>query len=88
VPEQAFILDWVFADGPPRKAEVYDNNALQDFHATVPDYMSEELFWFEEEHRICRKLQEARKINQEAARRKVCFIEDSLSLYIYIYIYD
>ncbi|XP_073003486.1 soluble starch synthase 3, chloroplastic/amyloplastic-like [Typha latifolia] len=70
VPEQAFILDWVFADGPPRKAEVYDNNALQDFHATVPDYMSEELFWFEEEHRICRKLQEARKINQEAARRK------------------
>ncbi|XP_020109213.1 starch synthase 3, chloroplastic/amyloplastic isoform X2 [Ananas comosus] len=70
VPDQARVIDWVFADGPPQQAKVYDNNNREDFHATVPKCMSEELFWVEEEHRIFRKLQEERRLKEQAAREK------------------
>ncbi|URD82982.1 Starch synthase [Musa troglodytarum] len=70
VPDRAMVLDWVFADGPPGKAVVYDNNNRQDFHATVPKGMPEELFWVEEEHRIYRKLQEERRAKEEAVHKK------------------
>ncbi|XP_038970385.1 starch synthase 3, chloroplastic/amyloplastic isoform X2 [Phoenix dactylifera] len=70
VPDHALVLDWVFANGPPQKANIYDNNNSQDFHATVPNCMLEDLFWVEEEHRIYRKLQEERKLKEEAVRKK------------------
>nr|AOP12456.1 starch synthase III-1 [Musa acuminata AAA Group] len=70
VPDRALVLDWVFADGPPGKAVVYDNNNRQDFHATVPKSMPGELFWVEEEHRIYRKLQEERRAREEAVHKK------------------
>lgn len=71
IPDGAQVLDWVFADGLPHKARVYDNNNYKDFRAIVPKVVSEELYWVEEEHRIYRKLQEERKLKEEAARRKV-----------------
>ncbi|WOL17782.1 starch synthase 3, chloroplastic/amyloplastic [Canna indica] len=71
VPDKALVLDWVFADGPPGKAVIYDNNNLQDFHAIVQKSMPEELFWVEEEHRIYRKLQEDRRLKEEAIREKI-----------------
>ncbi|KAM4101812.1 hypothetical protein ACB094_05G173800 [Castanea mollissima] len=70
VPDRAFVLDWVFADGPPQKAIVYDNNRRQDFHAIVPKGIPEELYWVEEEHQIYRKLQEERRLREEAIRAK------------------
>ncbi|XP_048140910.1 soluble starch synthase 3, chloroplastic/amyloplastic isoform X2 [Rhodamnia argentea] len=70
VPDQAMVLDWVFADGPPHSAVVYDNNHWQDFHAIVPNSIPEELYWVEEEHQIYRKLQEERRLREEAIRMK------------------
>ncbi|KAH8493309.1 hypothetical protein H0E87_020138 [Populus deltoides] len=70
VPDQAFFLDWVFADGPPRSATVYDNNHRQDFHAIVQNSMPEELYWVEEKHQIYRKLLEERRLREEAVRGK------------------
>ncbi|KAK8551617.1 hypothetical protein V6N13_120069 [Hibiscus sabdariffa] len=70
IPDQALVLDWVFADGPPKAATIYDNNNRQDFHAIVPKNIPEELFWVEEEHRMFRKLQEERKLREEAIRAK------------------
>ncbi|RDX77745.1 Soluble starch synthase 3, chloroplastic/amyloplastic, partial [Mucuna pruriens] len=63
VPDQALVLDWVFADGPPQKAVVYDNNHKQDFHAIVPAATPD---WVEEEQLIYRKLQEERRLREEA----------------------
>lgn len=71
VPDQAIVLDWVLADGLPRNANTYDNNHRHDFHAIVPKSISEELYWVEEEHRIYSKLQEERRLREEAARAKV-----------------
>ena len=71
VPDRAFVLDWVFADGPPQSATVYDNNHRQDFHAIVPNGIPEELYWVEEEHQIYRKLQEERRLREDAIRAKV-----------------
>lgn len=71
VPDRALVLDWVFADGPPQKAIVYDNNYNQDFHAIVPKCISEELYWVEEEHQMYKKLQEERRLREEAIREKV-----------------
>lgn len=71
VPEQAFVLDWVFADGPPGSAKVYDNNSYRDFHAIVPKSIPEDLFWVEEEQRIYLKLLHERREREEAARKKV-----------------
>ena len=64
-------MDWVFADGPPQHAKVYDNNHRQDFHAIVPKCFPEELYWVEEEHQIYKKLQEERRLREEAIRAKV-----------------
>ncbi|XP_042385090.1 starch synthase 3, chloroplastic/amyloplastic-like [Zingiber officinale] len=69
VPDQAVVLDWVFANGPPGKAVCYDNNNLNDFHATVSKGMPDELFWVEEEQRIFRKLQEDRRKKAEKIER-------------------
>ncbi|XP_028762972.1 starch synthase 3, chloroplastic/amyloplastic [Neltuma alba] len=71
VPDQAFLLDWVFANGPPQKASIYDNNRRQDFHSIVPNGMPNEQYWTEEEQQIYQKLQEERRLKQEAIRAKV-----------------
>ncbi|RVX08139.1 Starch synthase 3, chloroplastic/amyloplastic [Vitis vinifera] len=70
VPERALVLDWVFADGPPQRASLYDNNHREDFHAIVPQSISEELYWVEEEYQIYKKLQEERWLREEAIRAK------------------
>ncbi|KAL5214378.1 hypothetical protein ABZP36_003530 [Zizania latifolia] len=70
LPERALVFDWVFADGPPGNARNYDNNGRQDFHAVVPNNISEDLFWVEEEHMIFRRLQQERKEREDADRRK------------------
>lgn len=70
VPDQALVLDWVFADGPPQQARVYDNNQRQDFHAVVPQSIPDEMYWVEEEHRIYKRLQEERRLREEAIRAK------------------
>ncbi|XP_057436288.1 soluble starch synthase 3, chloroplastic/amyloplastic-like isoform X1 [Lotus japonicus] len=70
VPDRALVLDWVFADGPPQNAVVYDNNQLQDFHAIVPIAPLDEQYWAEEEQLIYRKLQEDRKLREETIRAK------------------
>ncbi|XVF27876.1 hypothetical protein REPUB_Repub14bG0147000 [Reevesia pubescens] len=70
IPDRALVLDWVFADGPPKVATIYDNNNYQDFHAIVPKSIPEELYWVEEEHQLFRKLQEERKLREEAMRAK------------------
>ncbi|XP_052181468.1 starch synthase 3, chloroplastic/amyloplastic isoform X2 [Diospyros lotus] len=70
VPDCALLLDWVFADGPPQNATIYDNNHRQDFHAIVPKGIPEELYWVEEEHQIYKKLQEERRLKEEAMRAK------------------
>ncbi|KAJ4828577.1 Soluble starch synthase 3, chloroplastic/amyloplastic [Turnera subulata] len=70
VPDGAVVLDWVFADGPPQSAVVYDNNQRQDFHAIVPKGIPEELYWVEEEHKMFKKLQEERRLREEAIRAK------------------
>ncbi|KAI8000822.1 hypothetical protein LOK49_LG09G01551 [Camellia lanceoleosa] len=70
VPDQALVLDWVFADGPPQQAMLYDNNHHQDFHAIVPKGFLDEQYWVEEEHQIYRKLHEERRLREEAIRAK------------------
>uniref|UniRef100_A0A7N0UI48 starch synthase n=1 Tax=Kalanchoe fedtschenkoi TaxID=63787 RepID=A0A7N0UI48_KALFE len=70
VPDRAIVLDWVFADGPPKSAKLYDNNNHQDFHARVPLSVSEELFWAEEEQHVYNSLQADRKLTEEAKRLK------------------
>ncbi|KAJ1427192.1 Starch synthase, catalytic domain [Sesbania bispinosa] len=70
VPDQAFVLDWVFADGPPHNAIVYDNNRRQDFHAIVTKATPDEEYWVREEQLIYRKLQEERRLREEAIRAK------------------
>nr|CAB40374.1 Starch synthase isoform SS III [Vigna unguiculata] len=70
VPDQALVLDWVFADGPPQNAVVYDNNRMQDFHAIVPMATPDAQYWVEEEQLIYRKLQEERKLKEEVIRAK------------------
>ncbi|PHT30313.1 Soluble starch synthase 3, chloroplastic/amyloplastic [Capsicum baccatum] len=70
VPDRALVLDWVFADGPPKHATAYDNNHRQDFHAVVPKHISEEFYWVEEEHQIFKALQEERRLREVAMRAK------------------
>ncbi|KAG9144691.1 hypothetical protein Leryth_021541 [Lithospermum erythrorhizon] len=73
VPDHALVLDWVFADGPPQDAMVYDNNNFQDFHAIVSQRISEDLYWVEEEHNLYKRLQEERRLREEAIRAKVSY---------------
>lgn len=87
VPYRALVLDWVFADGPPEKAIVYDNNRRQDFHAIVPKSISEELYWVEEEHQIYKKLQEERRLREEEKRAKVAHCLSSRGQVIWICAY-
>lgn len=76
IPDRALVLDWVFADGPPKHAIAYDNNHRQDFHAVVPKHIPEELYWVEEEHQIFKKLQEERRLREVAMRAKVgCHVQ-------------
>lgn len=70
VPKQAFVLNWVLADGPPEAATVYDNNGYQDFHALVPKGVPNELYWREMEDRLFDMLQEEREKREEAVRKK------------------
>ncbi|KAL6843123.1 hypothetical protein ACP4OV_026836 [Aristida adscensionis] len=71
IPETAFVLDWVFADGPPGNARNYDNNDRQDFHAILPNIMIEEKYWVEEQQRIYTRLLQERREREEAIKRKV-----------------
>ena len=71
VPEKAFLLDWVFADGPPQIAKVYDNNLGRDFHAIVPKGVPDDQHWAEVEEQIYKKLWEERRTREEAERLKV-----------------
>lgn len=64
-------MDWVFADGAPQKAGIYDNNRKQDFHAIVPMVTPDEQYWVEEEQLLYRKFQEERRLRDEAMRHKV-----------------
>ncbi|XP_074328864.1 starch synthase 3, chloroplastic/amyloplastic [Apium graveolens] len=70
VPDRALVLDWVFADGPPQHALIYDNNHRHDFHAIVPARDPENKYWIEEENEIYKKLQEERTLREEAVRAK------------------
>ncbi|MCO5594992.1 hypothetical protein L7F22_049029 [Adiantum nelumboides] len=76
VPKQAFVLNWVLADGPPDAATLYDNNGYQDFHALVPRGVPNELHWREMEDRLFNKLQEDREKREEAARKKAKHTEE------------
>ncbi|CAH9141803.1 unnamed protein product [Cuscuta epithymum] len=71
VPDRALILDWVVADGPPGNAMVYDNNGRKDFHGIVPEKIPEEAFWVEEEHQLYKRLQQERRLREEAVRAKI-----------------
>ncbi|XP_024983157.1 starch synthase 3, chloroplastic/amyloplastic-like isoform X1 [Cynara cardunculus var. scolymus] len=70
VPSRSLVLDWVFADGSPQHATLYDNNLRQDFHAVVPLSIPQDLFWAEEEHEIYKKLQNERRLREEEVRAK------------------
>ena len=82
VPVSALVIDWVFADGPPKEAFLYDNNSHQDFHELVPLRTPEELYWSEEESLMFRKLQEERRLKEEAMRVKVSILFNHTSNYI------
>ncbi|KAG8046694.1 hypothetical protein GUJ93_ZPchr0008g14009 [Zizania palustris] len=70
IPEKAFVLDWVFADGPPGNARNYDNNGRQDFHAILPNAMTSEEYWVGEEHSIYTRLLQERRELEEANKIK------------------
>uniref|UniRef100_J3MR14 starch synthase n=1 Tax=Oryza brachyantha TaxID=4533 RepID=J3MR14_ORYBR len=70
IPENAFVLDWVFADGPPGNARNYDNNGRQDFHAILPNAMTTEEYWVEEENRIYTRLFQEIREREEAIKKK------------------
>ncbi|KAM0858875.1 hypothetical protein ACQ4PT_047560 [Festuca glaucescens] len=69
-PENALVLDWVFADGPPGNARNYDNNGRQDFHAILPNISTEEGYWVQEEQNIYARLLQERREREEAIKRK------------------
>uniref|UniRef100_A0ACD5ZXS8 Uncharacterized protein n=1 Tax=Avena sativa TaxID=4498 RepID=A0ACD5ZXS8_AVESA len=69
-PENALVLDWVFADGPPGNARSYDNNGRRDFHAILPNNMTEEGYWVQEEQNIYARLLQERREHEEAIKRK------------------
>ncbi|PAN33952.1 hypothetical protein PAHAL_6G059500 [Panicum hallii] len=70
LPQRAYVLDWVFADGPPGNARIYDNNGRQDFHSILPNNMTEEEYWAEEEQRIYTRLRQERREREEAIKMK------------------
>ncbi|GJN39488.1 hypothetical protein PR202_gb28610 [Eleusine coracana subsp. coracana] len=70
LPQRAYVLDWVFADGPPGNARIFDNNDRQDFHAILPNNKTEVEYWMEEEQRIYTRLQQEWREREEAVKRK------------------
>ncbi|CAL4997198.1 unnamed protein product [Urochloa decumbens] len=71
LPQRAYVLDCVFADGPSGNARNYDNNGRRDFHAIVPNnIMTDEKYWVEEEQKIYTRLQHERREREEAIRIK------------------
>ncbi|KAL9671884.1 hypothetical protein QQ045_009457 [Rhodiola kirilowii] len=68
VPDEALVLDWVFADGPPETATLYDNNNHRDFHAMVPSSVPQ-FHWVQEEHRLFRQFTRARRLREEAIEK-------------------
>eukprot|EP00897_Mesotaenium_endlicherianum_P010422 jgi/Mesen1/9408/ME000614S08673 len=83
VPEDAFMLNWVLADGPPKKATVYDNNSMQDYAATVGGPEREAAYFADVEARLVKQLEQERAeaekkavlIAQERTRRKAAMRE-------------
>ncbi|GJN09443.1 hypothetical protein PR202_ga27450 [Eleusine coracana subsp. coracana] len=70
LPQRAYVLDWVFADGTPGNARIFDNNDRQDFHAILPNNKTEVEYWMEEEQRIYTRLQQEWREREEAVKRK------------------
>ncbi|KAL8130155.1 hypothetical protein V2J09_019310 [Rumex salicifolius] len=70
IPDDALVLDCVFADGPPKKAVVYDNNNRQDFHSIVPKPIPDEQSWAEEEEIFFQRLEDERRKKEEFKRAK------------------
>ncbi|KAG2407001.1 Soluble starch synthase [Vigna angularis] len=68
--EKAIVLDWVFANAPPRNASAYDNNNNKDFRALVSKVIPDEETWILEQERIYIKLQEQRRLKEEALAAK------------------
>lgn len=75
LPEKAIVLDWVFANAPPRNASVYDNNNNKDFRALVSKVIPDEETWILEQERIYIKLQEQRRLKEAALAAKVIYKE-------------
>ncbi|KAL2641893.1 hypothetical protein R1flu_009480 [Riccia fluitans] len=75
VPEKAYMLNWVFADGPPDSARVYDNNDYRDFHGIVAQTVTEDVYWAEFEKEEYERLQKERKARHEAAMKKAAHIK-------------
>ncbi|CAM6097771.1 unnamed protein product [Calypogeia fissa] len=71
VPEKAYMLNWVFADGPPSNANVYDNNDYQDFHALVTKSAPEDVYWGEVEKEIYEGMRRETLAREAAAQRKI-----------------
>ncbi|GBG67829.1 hypothetical protein CBR_g950 [Chara braunii] len=70
VPRDAFLLDWVFSNGPAGKGTIYDNNHQRDYHAIVNDGKVDE-FWNTIEGNIFQRLQKERQEREEAAQRLI-----------------
>ncbi|BBN03016.1 starch synthase [Marchantia polymorpha subsp. ruderalis] len=75
VPEKAYMLNWVFADGPPETARLYDNNDYRDFHGVVTNTLAEDAYWGQFEEEVYEKLQKERQARREEAERKAVHIE-------------
>ncbi|XP_047164111.1 starch synthase 3, chloroplastic/amyloplastic-like [Vigna umbellata] len=71
VPEKVIVLDWVFANAPPRNASAYDNNNNKDFRALLSKVIPDEETWILEQERIYIKLQEQRRLKEEALAAKL-----------------
>ncbi|KAJ7528847.1 hypothetical protein O6H91_15G022700 [Diphasiastrum complanatum] len=70
VQESAYMLNWVFADGPPNSAKLYDNNNYQDFHGLVPRSMLEDLYWAIVEDEVYKNLRLKRQEQEKAEKKK------------------
>ncbi|XP_051128773.1 starch synthase 3, chloroplastic/amyloplastic-like [Andrographis paniculata] len=75
VPDEAVVLNWVFADGPPKQAAVYDNNHTRDFHGIVPASIPGDTYWVEEEEKIFKTLQKQRHLKEKEKQTKVERVE-------------
>eukprot|EP00271_Cylindrocystis_brebissonii_P019716 TRINITY_DN6165_c0_g1_i1.p2 TRINITY_DN6165_c0_g1~~TRINITY_DN6165_c0_g1_i1.p2 ORF type:complete len:1113 (-),score=272.03 TRINITY_DN6165_c0_g1_i1:5404-8742(-) len=60
VPEDAFMLNWVLADGPPNTAYTFDNNNMEDYAAVVGGPEAEAEHFAQMETKLLVELEEAR----------------------------